>query len=243
MSRTLRLLICNGMTRLATMPRFRLLLAAALATAMALPAVTARAHPHEFIDAALELRFDADGALTDIGVEWRYDAFTTMLILGDMGLNPAAETLSPEEEALLDGFDLNWMEGYEGDLWPTQGEVPIALGPPQPVATVMEDGQIISRHIRPVLTPVDPAQGPLVIQVYDPEYYIAYTIAAQTAIDGREDCRARIFVPDLSAARAQLDAAIDELYAGGVVDIEEDFPAVGRHFAEEIRLDCSPQTD
>lgn len=221
------------------MPRISLLAPLLVALAMTLNIAPARAHPHEFIDAALELRFDTDGALTGIGVEWRYDAFTTMLILGDLGLNPAAETLSPEEEAQLAGFDLNWMEGYEGDLYPMQGEAPILLGPPQPVATTLSDGQIISRHIRPVLSPVDPARGALVIQVYDPEYYVAYTIVGQAAIEGRDDCRARVFVPDLSAANAQLEAALDELYAGGTSDIEENFPAVGRDFAEEIRVDCA----
>lgn len=223
------------------MHRFTLL-ATVLAT-LALPAAPARAHPHEFIEAALELRFDEAGALSEIGVEWRYDAFTTMLILADLGLNPAAEALSPEDEAVLAGFDLNWVEGYNGDLWPLQGEEPLALGPPEPVATLLEDGQIVSRHRRPVLTPADPAQGPLTLQVYDPEYYIAYTIAGQTSVSGRDDCRARIFVPDLSAASAQLEAALDELYAGGIADPEEDFPRVGRDFAEEIRLDCGPGAD
>lgn len=220
------------------MPRLSLL--APFLAALALTAAPARAHPHEFIDAMLELHFDASGALELIGVEWRYDAFTTMLILADLGLNPAADALSPEDEAVLAGFDLNWVEGYNGDLWPMQGETPLVLGAPQPVATTLEDGQIISRHLRPVLTPVDPVTGPLVIQVYDPEYYIAYTIAGQATIAGRDDCRARVFVPDLSAASARLEAVLDELYAGGVADIEEDFPAVGRDFAEEIRLDCTP---
>jgi len=226
-----------------TLPRPALLLAATLAATLALPVAPARAHPHEFIDAALELRFDSAGALAEIGVEWRYDAFTTMLILSDLGLNPAAEALAPDELALLEGFDLNWDESYNGDLWPLQGEVPIALGPPRAVATFLEQGQIVSRHDRPVVEPVDPARGPLVIQIYDPEYYIAYTIAAQTAFAGREDCRARIFVPDLGAARAQLEAALDELYAGGVADLEDSFPAVGRDFAEEIRLECGVQAD
>ena len=223
------------------MPRLSLL--APLLAALALTAAPARAHPHEFIDAALDLHFDASGALVTIGVEWRYDAFTTMLILGDLGLNPAAETLTPEEAAVLAGFDLNWVEGYNGDLWPMQGDTPLTLGAPQPVATTLEDGQIISRHLRPVLAPVNPALGQLVIQVYDPEYYVAYTLSGQATIEGRDDCRARVFVPDLSAARARLDAALDELYAGGMADVEEDFPAVGRDFAEELRLDCAPGAD
>lgn len=219
-------------------PTRRIIPVLAALLALTLSSAPARAHPHEFIDASLELRFDGSGALSEIAVEWRYDAFTTMLILADMGLNPAAESLPPEDEAQLAGFDLHWVEGYNGDLWPTQGDAPIALGPPRPVATTLNDGQIVSRHVRPVLTPVDPAAGPLVIQVYDPEYYVAYTIAGQAMIDGRDDCRARVFVPDLSAAQAQLEAVLDEMFAGGAGDIESDFPAVGQDFAEEVRLEC-----
>lgn len=198
------------------------------------------AHPHEFVDATLDLIFAEDGRLTEIGVEWRYDAFTSMLILSDMGLNPAAEALTDEERALLEGFDLQWQPGYDGDLWPMQGEEPVPLGPPEGGAVELVEGQLISRHSRPLLNPVDPADaqaGPLVIRVYDPEYYVAYTIAA--ASSGTGDCRARIFVPDRAFAQAQLEAALDELFAGGVEDYESAFPAVGRDFAEEIRLDCS----
>lgn len=220
------------------LPRLNCLLAGACAALLAF-APQARAHPHEFIDAALELEFDATGALSGIGVEWRYDAFTTMLILADLGLDPAAGTLAPGEEAVLAGFDLNWDADYNGDLWPLFDEAPVVLGRPEPVRTWLEDGQIVSQHRRAVISPVDPAVGALVIQVYDPEYYIAYTIAAQPAILGRTDCRARVFVPDLGAARERLEAALDELYAGGVGDLEESFPTVGRDFAEEIRLDCT----
>lgn len=224
------------------LPRLNCILASACAAFLGF-APQARAHPHEFIDAALELVFDASGDLTGIGVEWRYDAFTTMLILADLGLNPAAGALAPDEEAVLAGFDLNWDAGYNGDLWPIFDEAPITLGQPEPVRTWLEDGQIVSQHRRAVISPIDPAAGHLVIQVYDPEYYIAYTIAAQPTILGRADCQARVFVPDLSAARERLEAALDELYAGGGGDLENSFPTVGRDFAEEIRLDCPAAQD
>jgi len=227
----------NPIMAIIPLPRLHHLFASVCA-GLLMFAPQARAHPHEFIDAALELVFDQAGALSGIVVEWRYDAFTTMLILADLGLNPAAEALAPEEEAALAGFDLNWDAGYNGDLWPLQDETPIALGQPEPVRTWLEGGQIVSQHRRAVLTPVDPAAGPLVIQVYDPEYYIAYTIAARPSITGRSDCRARIFVPDLGAARERLEAALDELYAGGGGDLEDNFPTVGRDFAEEIRIEC-----
>ena len=216
-----------------------LIQALALAT-LAVAPVPATAHPHEFIDARLTLHFNADGALEAFGVEWRYDAFTSMLILGDLGLNPAAESLDEADAEVLSGFDMNWQPGYEGDLWPEMDGEPVPLEAPVDGHAWLEAGQIVSRHTRPLSAPIDPQDGRLVIRVYDPEYYIAYTIADYAQIEGRSDCRTRLFGADLDAARAQLEAAIEELYASGVQDIEADFPAVGADFADELRLECSP---
>ncbi len=216
------------------------LIAALAMAALSAAPLPAAAHPHEFIDARLTLHFNEAGALEAFGVEWRYDAFTSMLILGDLGLDPAAESLDEADAAILSGFDMNWQPGYEGDLWPEQDGEPLPLLPPVDGHAWLEGGQIVSRHTRPLRAPADPQDGPLVIRVYDPEYYIAYTIADYARIEGRADCRTRLFGADLEAARAQLEAAIDELYASGVQDIETDFPAVGADFADELRLECSP---
>lgn len=216
--------------------------AALAAVALALAPLPAAAHPHEFIDTRLTLHFNDAGALTLIGVEWRYDAFTTMLILADLGLNPAAETLAEDEAEILAGFDAQWIEGYNGDLWPRQGDTEIALGGPEEAHARLDDGEIVSRHSRRVLQPVTPEAGALSIQVYDPEYYIAYTIADHARFEGRSDCRSRLYGPDLGAARERLQAALDELHAGGVQDIEANFPAVGVHFAEELVIECGAET-
>jgi ABC-type uncharacterized transport system substrate-binding protein len=220
---------------------FRPTLAAALALAVAAPA--AQAHPHEFVEARLILQFDPGGALERIGVEWRYDAFTSMLILSDLGLDPAAESLSPDEEARLSGFDTDWQPGYEGDLWPYFDGRPVPLGPPEDARARLDDGEIVSQHWRDVGGGVDPAAGELVLQVYDPEYYVAYTISHESVVDGRVDCRLRYFGPDLAVAEERLQQALDELIAEGAADLEANFPAVGRDFAEEARLDCAPQPE
>lgn len=209
-------------------------LALALTLGLAGPAW---AHPHEFVDAALGFAFDAQGRVTEIEVEWRYDDFTSMLILSDLGLNPAATDLSADQAPELQGFDLDWMPGYDGDLWPLAGDAPVAMEPPRPGITTLEAGRVVSRHSRPLAAPVDPVATPLVVQVYDPEFYVAYTIAGAAPPNGRAGCRIRIMVADMDAAFARLAAALDELNAGGGNE-EEDFPRVGRDFADELQLLC-----
>ncbi len=207
-----------------------------LALALAFVPGLAAAHPHEFVEAALSLRLDAQGRLVEIGVEWRYDPFTSMLILSDLGLNPAATDLAGAEAAGLQGFDLDWIEGYNGDLWPSLGGVPLALGPPMPGPAEVRGGQVISRHRRALLEPADPRAGDLSIKVYDPEFYVAYTIALPTAVEGETDCAVRIYGPDLEAAEGRLAAALAE--QAGSTDVELAFPMVGADFADELRLVC-----
>ena len=207
-----------------------------LALALALVPGLAAAHPHEFVEAALTLRLDGEGRLTGIEVEWRYDPFTSMLILSDLGLNPAVADLAAQDAPALQGFDLDWMDGYNGDLWPLFDGRPMGLLPPVAGPAEVSGGQVVSRHSRAVAEPVDPRAGQVSIRVYDPEFYVAYSIAVPADVVGDTACRARVFGPDLAAAHERLDAALAE--SAGTDDIELAFPMVGEHFADELRLEC-----
>lgn len=211
--------------------------ALALTAALALAPASAPAHPHEFVEAALTFRLDAEGRLVEIGVEWRYDPFTSMLILSDLGLNPAATDLPPQDVAELQGFDLDWIEGYNGDLWPFLDDRPLELAPPRAGSAEVIAGQVVSRHSRALAEPVDPRAGQVQVQVYDPEYYVAYTIAVPPAVEGGA-CRVRVYGPDIEAAQATLEAALAEAAVTGAEDLELEFPRVGAHFADEVQLDC-----
>lgn len=206
-----------------------------LLPALILAPTLAAAHPHEFVEAALTLRMDAQGRLVEIGVEWRYDPFTSMLILSDLGLDPTVTDLAPQDAPALQGFDQDWVEGYNGDLWPSLGGAPLDLAPMVPGPVEVRGGQVISRHARPLVRPVDPRAGDLNIRVYDPEFYVAYTIAVPPVVEGG-GCRARVYGPDVEAAQQILETALAELV--DTADIEMAFPMVGEHFADELRLTC-----
>lgn len=178
--------------------------------------------------------FDTGGDLVGVTVAWRYDAFTTMLILSDLDLNPAMMDLDDQARAVLWGFDLNWDPDYNGDLWPEADGMAFDLGPPEAVSVEIEDGEILSRHRRAVDPGIDPTAQGLTFLVYDPEYYIAYTVSVEQP--ERAGCVARVYVPDFGAASARLQGLLAELFPGG--DYETSFPAVGRDFAEEVRLEC-----
>ncbi len=203
---------------------------------------SASAHPHIYIDSGLHLVFDGEGRLAAVRVVWAYDEFYSLLVLEDLGLDPDADgVLTDAEVEKLNGFDMQWVEGFEGDLYALEGEAPLALGGPLEWTTRMQQGRIVSMHTRAFEAPVEVGADPVVLQVYDPSFYTAYTIALPTRIAGREGCQAQLYRPDLDAAGEELLAALAEL---GAMDTVEDagFPAVGANFADEIRVTCAPRS-
>lgn len=207
-----------------------------LAFGLAMAGAPAGAHPHVFIDAGVEFRFEPGGTLDAVRIVWVYDDLTSMMILADRGLDPDGNgTLTPDEAKVLSGFDMQWDEGFAGDTYLLLGDRPVALGRPHDWTASVVAGRIITTHLRRIEEPLTPGAVPVVVQVYDPGYYSAYAIAAAPVIRGREGCSAEVYGPDLDAAQEALQAAMKELSG---LDLEQGFPAVGQNYAEEVRLTC-----
>lgn len=205
----------------------------------------ALAHPHVFIDAGLEIGFDGEGQIAAVQVVWVYDEFYSMMAIADYGLDPGfTGVLTASEREELAAIYGNWQPGYEGDLFPERDGAPLGLSAPFDFSADYQEGRIVITHRRTLDTPVRPGESPVVFKVYDPTYYTAYTIAAPPQLSGTDGCRANVVLPDYSYAADQLQAALDELMGGaaGEFDIEEDFPAIGADFAEEVHVSCAPRS-
>jgi ABC-type uncharacterized transport system substrate-binding protein len=211
------------------MPRTLALLAALLP-------FPAAAHPHVFIDAGLTLILDDENRLTAIRVTWAYDELYSLLVLEELGLDPDYDgILTDEELATLNGFDMNWMEGFEGDTYASAEDGFLALGPPLDHETSMEDARIVTRHTRTVLNP--PVARAVSVKAYDPTFYTAYEVSRGVAVEGGAACDASVLPADLDAAYTMLE---ELLYGPRSVEWDEDsFPEVGESFADEIRLTCA----
>ncbi len=216
-------------------------IAAALAGAAfaCLPNGGAVAHPHIWVDAGLEVYFDDQGQLAALRITWVYDEFFSMLLLSDLELDSGfSGTLTPEDRAALQGFDMNWIEDYHGDVFVSLDDAALTLTGPLEWTSDLIEGQLVSTHLRALENRVAPDGGDIRIEVYDPTYYTSYRITGTPTVQGRADCHVRIFEPDWDAADDRLQAALDEMLGDGL-DIEADFPAVGRLFADEARIECA----
>lgn len=208
-----------------------------LAGGLMLAAQPALAHPHVFVDATVEVIFDAQGRAEALRIGWTYDEMLSLLVIEDRGLDTDYDgVLTDAETAALQGFDMAWEPGFAGDTYALAGEVPLALSGPEAFTAAYEGGKLRSSHLRRFDTPLDLATAELVVQVYDPSFYTAYTIVGTPVMTGRADCRVQVLEPDRAAADAILAAAIEELSGSGVEEAE--FPAIGAAYSEEARISC-----
>jgi len=195
----------------------------------------AAAHPHIFVDAGLVVLRDADGAVTEVEVTWRYDELYSLILAEDLGLDPDYDLqLTEEEVAGVLGFDLNWSAGFTGGLTLQQAGEALDLGPPEPVSLrMLETGQIETTHRRPV-SGAEP--GPISAQIYDPSFYIAFEMILPVEVADAPGCAVDLIRADLDVAYAALETALEEI--GGAVAAEDNFPAVGAYFADRAEISC-----
>ncbi|MDR7125796.1 DUF1007 family protein [Pseudotabrizicola sp. 4114] len=222
----------------ANLRRMKNVMAAIVGLVLSVP-VGAAAHPHVFVDATIEVIFDATGRAEAVRIGWTYDSLFSMTYVAERGLDPDFDgVLTAEEEAALAGFDMDWHEDFAGDTYALLGEVPLGLSAPLEPTAAYRDGSLVSTHLRRLSAPVAPVGEDLVVQVYDPSFYTSYLIAQTPVLTGGEGCRVQVYEPDRAAADARLEAAMQEL--AGSADAETEFPAIGAAYAEEARVTCGP---
>ena len=212
----------------------------ALTLALTLLPAPALAHPHMFLDTSVDVIFNDAGQAASVRITWVYDDLASLQYIADRGLDMDGDgVLTPDEKAQLKGFDMNWDAGFPGDSYALVGGVDQGLSRPRDYTADYKDGKIITTHMRDLSAPVALTGGQeLVVQVYDPGFYAAYTLQSAALEYGgaARACAAQIWVPDRDGADEALLAALAEYSADE--DVEADFPAIGAAYAEEVRVRC-----
>lgn len=196
------------------------------------------AHPHIWIDTGVEVILDAEGRVSAVRVQWDYDEFYSLLLIEERGLDADHDgTASEAERAALNGFDMNWIAGFEGDTYLRRADQPVTLSAPQDWTADYREGRLRSTHLRRIEPPL-PLDQPLTLSVYDPGYYSAYALPQAPRFTPAlpEGCDVTLQKPD----PATVDQRLLDLLAsyGPDQDPEEDFPAVGAQFAHGFVVTC-----
>lgn len=202
-----------------------------LAVLLLAPAA-AGSHPHIFVDTAVKAVVSDAGELQAVEITWAYDEFYSLLIFEDRALDSDYDgALTAEELAKLQGFDMAWVEGFQGDTYLTLEGEALALGAPEHLSTEVSEGRITTRHRRALVQPK--AADGVVIKAYDPTYYTAYTVNRGLEVTG--GCQGSITPPNLDQAYTMVE---ELLYAMPTEQAEESYPKVGESFADTLRLSC-----
>jgi ABC-type uncharacterized transport system substrate-binding protein len=199
----------------------------------------ALAHPHIFVEARVEFLTDPQGRFTGVTIDWTYDDLISLALLSDRGMDADFDgVLTADELAKIQGFDMGWEPGFQGDSYALLDGVAVALGAPVTVSATYADARLSSRHTRMFPAPVALAPGQvLTFQSYDPGYYTNYTVevAVITGLPSAR-CTVDVYTPDLDLADQRLKDSLAELTPDQ--NAEEFFPAIGAEFAEEARVTC-----
>lgn len=203
-----------------------------------LPAGMARAHPHQFIDAALTFVFDDQGQLAALGVLWIYDDLTSLIILEELGMDGDGDgRLDEAELAQLRAVVGTWPEGFAGDLVLRRAGAEVALSGPLEPEAAYHDGRLVTRHLRALPARLDMAAGPVEAQLYDPAYYTFYDLLQAPDIRGRADCRVSVAAADIAAAQRRYEAELALLSEETLLEGEA-YPEIGGAFADRVTLAC-----
>lgn len=205
----------------------------------ALAASPALAHPHIFIDTKVEVLLDDQNRAVGVRIDWTYDELYSLSVIADREMDQDWDgALTEAEVAALSGFDMDWIEGFQGDTYALLDDAELVLGPPQDWKAGYDGKRVSSSHLRMLVAPVEIGAATFFVQVYDPGFYSTYALADTAALSGGTGaCATEVWGPDIDAADETLKAALSEY--GADESIEMDFPAIGKNFAEEVRVTCA----
>lgn len=174
----------------------------------------ASAHPHEWIDVASEIVFDDAGRLTAIRHHWRFDeAFSAY---ASQGLDTDGDgALTTEELAPLAQVNVESLAEFDYFTDLVAGENLVGLEQPEAYWLDQAEGRLTLHFTLPLAEPLPPG-AVATLDVYDPEYYIAFTVPSVNAVrlvNAPAGCRLNVrpaATPDAATAAMLATVAPDQ---------------------------------
>ena len=168
------------------------------------------AHPHVWVDVASEVVFDDDGRITAIRHHWLFDeAFSVYALQGldvdrDGAYSPAElEPLARENVESLSEF------GFFTFL--SVGDYQAGFAAPVDYALELNGGRLLLHFTLPLAQPFR-SSARVLLEVFDPEYYVAFALPSMEAVrlvDAPQACRLTVRpAGELDPAAAQALATI-----------------------------------
>lgn len=186
----------------------------ALITLMAAPAV---AHPHVWVDSASEILFDKSGRIVAIRHHWRFDEGFSAYAIQGLDTNEDGK-YSREELDPLAQVNVESLSEYDFFTFMSVGKKDIDFSEPRDYWLDLDAGQLTLHFTLPLTKPAKP-DAAAILEVYDPEYFVAFELPSTEAVrlvDAPAGCGltvrlARELDADAATALAQIGADQREL--------------------------------
>ena len=148
--------------------------------AVALGPGQAEAHPHEWIDVASEVLFDERGAIEAIRHHWRFDEAFTSFALQGLDTNRDGAYSAAELQPLAEE-NVQSLAEYDFFTFITTGDYQAGFAAPKDYRLEFDGERLTLQYTLPLAQPLF-TKGDVLLQVYDPEYYIAYVLPSREAV-------------------------------------------------------------
>jgi ABC-type uncharacterized transport system substrate-binding protein len=183
---------------------------ALLALTAALPVTAASAHPHVLVTARAEIVFGAGANIDAVRHIWQFDpAFSAYAVQGYDTNNDGVIMIA--ELAPLARINVESLAEFGFFTWLTGAGRSAAFLPPSEYWLDVYEGQLTLFYTLPLAEPL-PVEGAATLEVYDPEYFVAFAFDDQRPVllvGAPPGCAAAYHPPlELDAATATLLAAI-----------------------------------
>lgn len=208
----------------------------ACATAFALSASAAFAHPHVFIDGGVNFILGPDHELEAIEVTWLYDEFETLYMLASHGMDLNAQgSLDEADRQDLVRRLSDWPADFDGSAHLTSRGKAIALNWPQNLDAELVEGRLQLTFDRSLQEPIKLTEHAVEAAFFERTYFFDFTVTYTPEIRGlAAGCAAEIIPFDPTTQDKALLDVLAKLSREETSDIEN----VGGFFADRIVVIC-----
>lgn len=209
----------------------------AVGMALVFSAGVASAHPHVFADGHVVLETDAHHQLVAVTNIWKFDAPFSSFAVQGLDKNHDGK-LSHAELMPLAHTSMESLKDYHFFTWAVSGAKQAEFDDPRDYSYRFEKGRLILTFTMPLKTPFA-LDKDLKVEVFDPEYFVAYTFPKHGAVkiggDAAKNCTANYIPPKpLSASIiAQLAAVPADQH-----DLPEALKDAAAGLAHLFTVDC-----
>jgi len=156
----------------------------------------ASAHPHVWVAVRSEVVFSPDGKIAGIRHAWEFDEMYSAFAV--QGLGKDGKPPTPEELAPLAKTNVESLAEFDFFTYAKHGGAKVKFKEPVDVKLTSDEKKIVTlRFFLPLDTPVS-AQKPFSFQVYDPTYFVSFSLEKQnpvTMAKAPEGCSLSTFEP------------------------------------------------